>query len=106
MSDRLHKTARVAAVAGAVGSVALTLYAGRNNNLPLLMVLMAGWVVAPFVWFALASLISHRWSEPARAALDIRILLMAFLPLTSYPLKPPGPANAKPATVYFAVSII
>ena len=106
MSDRLHKTARVAAVAGAVGSVALTLYAGRNNNLPLLMVLMAGWVVAPFVGFALASRISHRWSERGRAALDIGMLVIAVAALTIYARDALGPAHAKRATVYVAVPIV
>ena len=43
----LPSAARIAAVIGAAGAVGITLYAGRNNNVPLLMILMAGWVFAP-----------------------------------------------------------
>jgi hypothetical protein len=42
----------VAFVAGTIGSAALTLYTGRHSP-PLLMVLMAGWVVGPFLGLAL-----------------------------------------------------
>jgi uncharacterized membrane protein YfcA len=106
MNDRLHRTAVVAAVVGAVGSVALTLYAGRNNDLPLLMVLMAGWVFAPFFGFALASRISQRWSERARAALDIGMLVIAVAALAIYARDALGPAHAKRATVYVAVPLV
>ncbi len=106
MSDRLHRTAVVAAVVGAVGSVGLTLYAGRNNNLPLLMVLMAGWVFAPFFGFALASRISGHWSERTRAALDIAMLVIAVAALTIYARDALGPTHAKRATVYVAVPIV
>lgn len=80
----LHTAARVAAVIGAVGSVALTLYAGRSNNLPFLMVLMAGWVFAPFFGFALASKVSARWSPAARTALDVGIVVIAVAALGIY----------------------
>jgi hypothetical protein len=106
MSNRLHSSARVAAVVGAVGSVALTLYAGRSNNLPLLMILIAGWVFAPFFGFALASRISSRWSQGARAALDVVIIMIAIASLTLYARDALGPAHAKRATVYVAVPIV
>ncbi|PYO87136.1 MAG: hypothetical protein DMD58_15410, partial [Gemmatimonadetes bacterium] len=103
MSDRLHRTAKVAAVVGAVGSVALTLYAGRNNNLPLVMVLIAGWVFAPFFGFALASRISSRWSQGTRAALHVVIIVIAIASLTLYARDALGPAHAKRAAIYVAV---
>ena len=40
---------RVLAVAGAVASAGLTLYAGRRNASFVLVALFVGWVVAPFV---------------------------------------------------------
>jgi hypothetical protein len=101
----LHTAARVAAVIGAVGSVALTLYAGRSNNLPFLMVLMAGWVFAPFFGFALASTISARWSPAARTALDVGIAVIAVAALGIYArdaLQPPP----RRAVVYVLVPIV
>jgi hypothetical protein len=99
----LHTAARVATVSGAVGSVALTLYAGRNNNLPLLMVLMAGWVFAPFLGYALASRVAGRWSAFTRAALDVVIIVIAVASLALYgrdALRPPATQAAK---VYVAL---
>jgi hypothetical protein len=101
----LHTAARVAAVIGAVGSVALTLYAGRSNNLPFLMVLMAGWVFAPFFGFALASKVSARWSPTARTALDVGIVVIAVAALGIYArdaLQPPP----RRAVVYVLVPIV
>lgn len=101
----LHTTARVAAVIGAVGSVALTLYAGRSNNLPFLMVLMAGWVFAPFFGFALASRFSTNWPPAARTALDVMIVVIAAAALAIYArdaLQPPP----RRAVVYVLVPIV
>jgi hypothetical protein len=70
------------------------------------MVLMAGWVFAPFFGFALASRISGHWSERTRAALDIAMLVIAVAALTIYARDALGPAHAKRATVYVAVPIV
>jgi hypothetical protein len=105
MSHRLHRTAQVAAVVGAVGSVALTLYAGRNNNLPFLMILMSGWVLAPFMGFALAGRYSGSWTASTRAVLDAVIVLVAMASLVMYArdaLRPPG---SRAAAVFVAVPI-
>lgn len=102
---RLHSSARIAAVVGAVGAVALTLYAGRNNGLPLLMILMAGWVFAPFFGFALADRLSGRWSPSTRAALDVAIVVIALVSLAIYRYDAFGPPHAKRATAYVAVPI-
>lgn len=101
----LHTTARVAAVIGAVASVALTLYAGRSNNLPFLMVLMAGWVFAPFFGFALASRFSANWPPGARTTLDVAIVVIAAAALGIYArdaLQPPP----RRAVVYVLVPIV
>lgn len=105
MSQRLHRVAQVAAVAGAVGAVALTLYAGRGNGLPFLMVLMAGWVFAPFFGYALATRLATRWPASTRTALDIAILLIAIVSLAFYLYDVAGPPHVRRATVYVAVPI-
>lgn len=105
MSDRLHRTAQVAAVVGAIGSVALTLYAGRNNNLPFLMILMSSWVLAPFMGYALASRYSTRWAAPTRAVLDGIIVLVAMASLVIYTRDVIRPPASKAAAVFVAVPI-
>jgi hypothetical protein len=105
MTRPLQATARVATVVGAIGSVALTLYAGRQNNLPFLMILMAGLVFAPFFGFALASKAATRWSDGTRAALDIAIIVIAAAALAIFArdaLQPPP----RRAGVYVAVPIV
>jgi hypothetical protein len=102
----LHTAARAAAVIGALGSVALTLYAGRNNNLPLLMVLMAGWVFAPFFGYAGASRFSGRWSAATRAALDVTILMITVAALAIYTRAVLRPPPLQSARVYVAVPIV
>ena len=105
MKVGLQRTAEIAAVVGAVGSVALTLYAGRNNNLPFLMILMSGWVVAPFVGFALARRFAGRWPESTRAALDTMIVLIAVASLVLFARGALRPPASKPAAVFVAVPI-
>lgn len=103
---KLHTVAQAAAVVGAVGAVALTLYAGRGNNLPFLMILMAGWVFAPFFGFALARRFSGRWSPSTRAALDVVIVLVAIVSIAIYGYDAVGPPHVKRATPYVAVPIV
>ena len=105
MNNGLHRTAEIAAVIGAVGSVALTLYAGRNNNLPLLMILMSGWVLAPFVGFALARRYAGRWAPSTRAVLDGVIVLVAVASLILFARGALRPPASKPAAVFVAVPI-
>jgi hypothetical protein len=105
MKDRLHSAAQVAAVVGAVGSVALTLYAGRNNNLPFLMMLMAGWVLAPFMAYALASKYARNWAGSTRATLDGIIVVVAVTSLAVYGRDVLRPPASKAAAVFVAVPI-
>ncbi len=105
MTDRLHRAAAAASVVGAVGSVALTLYAGRANNLPFLMILMSGWVLAPFMGYALASKYAGRWAASTRAALDGVIVLVAVGSLVLFARGALRPPASKPAAVFVAVPI-
>jgi len=105
MKDRLHGAAAVAAVVGAVGSVALTLYAGRTNNLPFLMILMSGWVLAPFMGYALASRSSGGWNASTRAVLDGVIVLVAVASFVIYTRDALRPPASHAAAVFVAVPI-
>lgn len=106
MNPRLHTVAQAAAVVGAIGAVALTLYAGRDNGLPVLMILMAGWVFAPFFGFALASRFTSQWPARARVMLDVTIVVIAILSLAIYARNALGPEHAQRATPYVAVPIV
>ena len=102
----MHRTAEVAAIVGAVGSVALTLYAGRNNNLPFLMILISGWVLAPFMGFALASRYSASWAASTRAVLDGIVLLVALASLVIYARAAVSPPASKPGVAFVGVPIV
>lgn len=62
---------RLALLAGAVGSLALMLYAGRSNTHVLITVGFVFWVLAPFALLALAERRSGTWAPKTRATLNI-----------------------------------
>lgn len=80
----LHKAARAATIVGAIGAVALTLYAGRGSPQRGVMVLMAGWVFAPFFGYAVVNRFSGGWSSATRAALDVVLVVIAAAALVVY----------------------
>lgn len=91
----LHVAAPIAAVTGALGSVALMLRAGHPP--PLLRVLFAIWVVSPFIGLVLANRASTRWLVPTRATLDSVTLVLTVASLAIYLdrlLRPPASTAA------------
>jgi hypothetical protein len=93
---RLRSVALIAAVAGAVGSVGLTLRAGRNTP-RFLLVLFVVWVLSPFVALAWANVSSPRWSGLTRATLYGVTLVVTLGSLAVYGglvQRPAGSANA------------
>jgi hypothetical protein len=99
----LRAAALIAVSAGAVGSVALTLHAGRRNPSRLLMVLFALWVLSPFVALVLASVVSKRWSMVTRATLHTLMLILAICSLAIYGVVALGPPRAQTAFVFVVV---
>jgi hypothetical protein len=81
---RLRATARIAVVAGAGGSVALTVYAGRHNDSRLLVALFVIWVLSPFMALLLASLVSRRWPVLTQTTLYIAMLVVTVGSLAIY----------------------
>ena len=65
---RLRAAAMIAVVVGAAGSVGLLLRAGQRTP-RFLLVLMAIWVLSPFIALVLANVVSKRWSSLTRATL-------------------------------------
>jgi len=76
----LRTIAVVVVLAGAVGSLGLTLYTGRHNKSVLLIVLFFIWVLSPFIGLLVANVFAKRWSDLFRMTLYI---LMIILPLGS-----------------------
>jgi hypothetical protein len=70
-------------LAGALGSLAFTLRAGRSAP-RLLLIAIAIWVLVPFVVVFLVDAVSRRWSVASQWALHTMMLLLAVLSLAVY----------------------
>lgn len=99
----LRAAALIGVLAGAVGSVGLTLHAGRHNNSRLLMVLFALWVLSPFMALVMATVVSKRWSVHTRATLYSVMLVLTLGSLAVYGDVALGPPRAKTAFVFVIV---
>jgi len=92
----LRAAARIAVVAGAVGSIGLMLRAGQRTP-RFLLVLFTIWVLSPFVALAWANVVSKRWSVLTRATLYSVTLVITLGSLAIYGdvvvVAPPGSAN-------------
>jgi hypothetical protein len=92
----LRAVALIALVAGAGGSVGLTLRAGRTTP-GLLLLLFVVWVLSPFVALAWANMVSQRWPVLTRATIHCVTLVIALGSLAIYgdlALPPTGSARA------------
>lgn len=105
MLDRLRSTAQVAAVVGAVGSLALMLYAGRANQHIFVTVLFVFWVLAPFVALAWVDRMSVRWSVVTRTALHWMTLVITAGSLAIYVHRVLRPPRTTGAFVFVAVPV-
>jgi hypothetical protein len=102
----LGAPARVAVLIGALGSVGLTLYAGRQNPSLLLTTAFAVWVLSPFVLIILAGRISTRWSSRARMALDGSALVVTPISFVAYTVRVIRPPRAQAAFVFVVVPLV
>ena len=98
----LRVAALIAAVIGAGGSGGLLLRAGQRTPRPLL-VLMAIWVVAPFMALVLANTVSRRWPLLTRLTLYSVTLIVTLSSLAIYGNDALRPRKAQAAFVYVAV---
>ncbi len=98
----LRAVALIVVVAGAGGSVALTLRAGRDTPRFLLVLFMI-WVLSPFVALAWANFVSTRWSAATRATLCCVTLVITLGSLAIYGDLVMPPAGSPRAFVFVAV---
>lgn len=101
----LRSVARIALVAGAVGSLALMFYAGRHNQHVIVMILFVLWVPAPFVALALAGGVARRWSFPIQPTLDWLALFCAVISLPIYVYTVLRPPKSTGAFLFVAVPL-
>lgn len=101
----LRCTAQVALVVGALGSVALMLYVGHRNQSVILMVLFAGWVLAPFAALAWADRSPKFSPASGRATLQVLMLLLALVSLAAYARVAFGAPLARPAAPFLLVPL-
>ena len=66
--DPLRRVARTALAIGAAGSLALMVYAGRNNRSIGLVLLFTAWVSSPYVALAVADRWANHWEPLLRSA--------------------------------------
>jgi pheromone shutdown protein TraB len=99
--EMLHATARIAALVGAIVSIALMLWVGRRNSSWLLLLLFAIWVSAPFVALAAAQMtLARPWSALTRAAMRGLTIAVAIGTLATYAWVAFGPPRAQPAFAF------
>ena len=102
----LRRAGLMAVMAGAVGSVGLTLYTGRGNSSRFLMILFVLWVLAPFLGLALADRISKQWAVVTRATLYCVMLVLTVGPLAIYADVAFGPPRAQTAFAFLVVPLV
>jgi hypothetical protein len=103
---RLRVAALIAVLAGAVGSFGLTLRAGQRSDERILVVLIAIWVLSPFLALGLANAVSKRWSVLTRATLYGLTLVLAPVSLAVYINDALRPPRAQAAFVFVAVPLV
>lgn len=106
MTPRLRLAASLCARIAATASVILTVRAGRHSHSVLLVMLMATWVLAPFVALLLAIQRSQRWQGFARKSLYVLALVIAVGAVATYTIDALGPPRAKAAAVFVVVPLV
>jgi hypothetical protein len=94
-----------ATVAGAAGSLGLTLRVGHRNNSRILLMLFGIWVLSPFIALVSAGVVSKRWPVLTRATLYGVMLVLTLGSLAIYGGVALGPPRAKPAFVFLVVPL-
>ena len=90
-------------LAGAIGSSALTVRAGGPTAPRVLMVLMAIWVLMPFVLLYALSVRSLRWARTTGVAIQCLAWLVTAVCLAEYGVKALRPAGSPAAFVFVAL---
>ena len=100
-SGLLRSVASIVTLVAALGSVALQVYAGRHSPQTLVLILIAGWVLSPFVVLGILHLRASRWSPVPETTLYCLMLLVALGSLAVYSVAAMRPLASKPPAFLF-----
>lgn len=112
--DRLRRVALLAVLLGSLGSVGLMIAVGVRPPL-LVLLLMTGWVLGPFLVLGVAIGVATRWSAATRTTLywmTLGITLVSLAVYASVVLRPPTSKPAfcfvltPPLTLLFAALVV
>lgn len=104
MRTTTYRTAAlVAALAAALGSTGFLLRATGRNPSQLLVVLLAVWVLSPFLALLWANATSARWSALTRASLHGATLTLALGSLAIYGADALWPRSSQGAFVFIVL---
>jgi len=98
-NNLLQKSALVALLSGAIGSLYFMFSAGRNQKSIILIALFTGWVLSPFLALFAANGLFKAWTSRNRISLYILMIIIATGSLIAYSglWVPPG---TKPAFIF------
>jgi uncharacterized membrane protein len=103
----LQRSALVSNGIGAIVSVASLGYVGArfgsNAAQPVVMILIAIWVISPFVILFALHRLSASWSSAARTTLYSLMLIVTVISLAVYLSQAAGPVKPKPAAPFVAL---
>lgn len=102
----LRAAGLVGVPAGAVGSLAFMLYAGRHQSSRILLVLFAAWVLSPFMAPVLIKVVWQRWFVLTRGTLNVTMLVITLGSLSIYGDVALGYTKAKIGFVFLIVPLI
>lgn len=94
---------RLILIIGAVGSLALMLYAGRSNTHILITIGFIFWVLAPFALLALAERRSASWAPAMKTTLQTLIWIVVLGSLVIYAYRAAVPPRATGAFLFVIV---
>ena len=94
---------RLILILGAVGSLALMLYAGRSNTHILITIGFIFWVLAPFALLALAERRSASWAPAMKTTLQTLIWVVVLGSLVIYAYRAAVPPRATGAFLFVIV---
>ena len=97
----------MAAVVGAIASVAMLVYVGNrggsNKAQPVVMILIAIWVLSPYVILVAGHARSGSWSDLSRVTLYWMMIVVAVISFIVYVPFGMGPIRPKPAAPFVGI---
>ena len=102
----LRRLLRTGLWLAAAGSLACTLYAGRENKSVLLVAMFAVWVLSPFLGLAVAELMAARAPRGLASAIRASALVISIGSLALYVVAAASPPGHHKAFAFLAIPTV